>query len=419
MITFPCKCGNIFNVPDDQAGGLVQCEHCKLLADVPRSDDLASLKEDGTFAFEETEPVGDGITLADLHHTFTNRTTDDQGRQKDFRPTADHFERIGVLEETGPVRVAPRYDPETGELIRPLQLKEEEPMPVLAIAVPAGPDEPLTEAPMPVISLGYAVGEARQMPTFMTVAAALFQPVNLTVMLFMLVFYIIAYLARIPLNTFALYLHLPVTVALVPNIFLWIIVAHYGCVVEDTGPDAIDELPRPMRFVDLGDDLFRPLTRFLLAMAICFLPAALAISRLAPSTATAALVAGLFVGGAVLFPAVLLTSLTGTTILNLTPGRVFGVIGVCGGKYLLTVAAAIVSVGLTVVFLLGPASLPALADIPGIYIANRSVFLMPGIVLAIYFSHLFTWHLGVLYREHHDAFPWLAQRHIRRPGPQQ
>ena len=35
--------------------------------------------------------------------------------------------------------------------------------------------------------------------------------------------------------------------------------------------------------------------------------------------------------------------------------------------------------------------------------------------VAVYFGHFFTWHLGVVYRRHHEKFPWVLQRHIPRP----
>ncbi len=414
MITFPCKCGNILEVPSDQAGGLIQCDRCGLLADVPRSDDLANLQEDGTFVFEDASPIDDGMELADLHRTFTNERVDENGHQKDLRPTADHFERIGVIDEAPP-RVTPRYDPFTGELIRPLQFKDETPMPVLAIAVPADQAELSPEIPA-AAALTYAAGDIRTTPNFVTVAMAMFQPANTIVMFFMFFFYVAAYLAKIPLNTFALYFHLPTAIALVPNIFLWLIVAHYGCVVEDTGPDAIDEIPRPMRFMDFRDDLFGPLFKFLRAIAICFFPAMIA-AHLTDfwTTSGSALVLACVGVGSIFFPAVLLTSLTGTTFLNLGPIRILSVIGICGGEYILSVFLGIVSLALTAILTIGPVTLPPLAAIPGIQNADRILLLFPGTILAMYVSHLFCWHLGLLYREHHEEFPWMAQRHVRMP----
>ncbi len=413
MITFPCKCGNLFEVPDDQSGGLVQCTRCGLLADVPNADDLPNLHEDGTFAFEETTPVDDGIRLADLHHAFTNRTTDDSGRVKDLRPTAEHFERIGVVNDDAPTRVTPRYDPVTGELIRPLALKDEPPMRVLPIAESPGA---AAKAPIPVVSLTYSTGDTTKPASLKTLAVDLLQPANTTVMAFIYLFYVAAYLAKIPLNTFVLYFNLPMLVALVPNIPLWLIAAHYGCVIEDTGPDAIDELPRPMRFFEFVDDLLRPWFKVMLAVLICFLPAyATAAWLQGPAGLMVAMTIALLLGGAVAFPGVLLTSVAGTTVLNLSPDRLLGVMRICGIRYFAAVFTGILSLTLTALFLLGPASLPPLAWIPGVQNFDRLFLLLPGVAMTIYISHFFTWHLGLLYRQHHDQFPWLAQRHLRTP----
>ena len=56
MITFPCKCGYSFEVPQDMAGGLIQCPTCGLLADVPLLSDLPTLNQDGTFGFTDNVP---------------------------------------------------------------------------------------------------------------------------------------------------------------------------------------------------------------------------------------------------------------------------------------------------------------------------------------------------------------------------
>jgi hypothetical protein len=77
MIQFPCKCGFRFEVPSDQAGGLVQCPECGLLADVPSMNDVASLHPDGTFAFGSDTHVVDTMTVADRQRIFTNKTLDE------------------------------------------------------------------------------------------------------------------------------------------------------------------------------------------------------------------------------------------------------------------------------------------------------------------------------------------------------
>ncbi len=407
---------------------MLQCPQCGLAVDIPTMDDLPNLNPDGTFAFDDLSVLEDPITLADLHRTFTPRTTDEQGHEKDLRPTRDHFERIVVAETLAPQRVAPRYDPVTGELIRPLQLKDEEPVPV----IPLGPDSrPVTDPipatrpspkfqhtqPMPVPSLAYAVGATRR-PSHYPPWVDLLMPANMAVMFFVLLFYVAAYLAKIPLNTFAIYLNVPTVYALIPNIPLWLIVAHYGCVVEDIGPDAMDELPRPMRHMAFGEDLFHPLLRVLLALTLCFWPVGLVLLKMDQTTrAGPALVLTLVVIGCSVFPAVALTTLTGVTVLNLTPSRIMAVISLCGGRYLKAVPLFFAVFVLTSYLMLGPSTIPAMVNFPGIQYTLRLTVLLPGVVLAIYLSHLFAWQLGLMYREHFDEFPWLAQRHIRTEKP--
>ena len=39
---------------------------------------------------------------------------------------------------------------------------------------------------------------------------------------------------------------------------------------------------------------------------------------------------------------------------------------------------------------------------------------LPLLAVCVYLAHFFCWHLGLLYRAHHDDFPWLMQRHVKR-----
>src|SRR5438067_531164 len=127
MIDFPCHCGQRFSVEDDQAGGTVQCPRCGLLNDVPTLEDLSSITEDGTYTLRPSQkPRHD--PLPDMLRVLGRDRVDDEGFEKDLRPSETTFERVGQADEPsdtadpaqpGP-RPAPRYDPITGELIRPL-----------------------------------------------------------------------------------------------------------------------------------------------------------------------------------------------------------------------------------------------------------------------------------------------------------
>ena len=437
MIRFSCKCGFEFNVTEDRAGGTVQCPRCSLLVDIPRTDELAWLEADGSYGIDDVPPDEvPGQTLAEMYRVFSRRTTDVDGVERDLRPGVEHFRRIGDPPDAQgyrPERIAPRYDPETGERIIPLSLVDEPPQPVLPLAVLADPSEvdgdetePLLAravsavSAVPVRSLGYAVGPTGRGITVTSLAVDLLvRPANITVLAFVYCFYVAAVLFEIPLNAFAEHLDVPRVVTNLLNLPLWLLAAHYGCVVEDTGPDAIDELPRPLRNFELGEDLFSPALRVAVAGVICLGPmivvgVASGLDR-PPAVAGTLALAGL---GIYLFPAVVLTLLTGTTVLNLTPGRVIGVMLTCGPQYALSALMAMLSGLLTVWIVLGPRVLTFMGISPAMHASDHLVVLVPGLFVTAYVSHWFACHLGLLYRAHHESFPWLAQRHVRTPRPE-
>jgi len=39
--------------------------------------------------------------------------------------------------------------------------------------------------------------------------------------------------------------------------------------------------------------------------------------------------------------------------------------------------------------------------------------MLPIMMITVYFLHFFCWHLGLMYRQNHAQFPWLAQRHVK------
>ena len=474
MIRFSCKCGFEFNLTEDHAGEVRQCSRCGLLVDVPSSDELAWLAEDGTIGLDASAADGrrePGLSLAEMYRAYSRNRTDADGNPIDLRNENDHLSGAGQIDAQGhrPERIAPRYDPETGERIIPLALKDETPRPVLSVAEIVDPDEdiPLAEAvpprptakpaaqphrrprgtqpvpvqPLPVEpiavepipvqpipvqparpgarvrSLTYATGDAARPTSPATVAVDLLvRPANLIVLLFVGWFYVGAYLLKIPLNAFAYVAGLPPLVTQVLNLPLLALVAHYGCVVEDIGPDGVDELPRPLRNFAFGDDLFAPGVRVLLAVALCYGPAIVcgAITHM-DRPPTIAITLSLAAVGTYAFPAVVLTLLTGSTVLNLAPRRLLGVVAQCGAGYIASVFLAGGAVFGTAFFLLGPSTLPALANVRGTAYTARLALLVPALGLTMYLSHLFAWHLGLLYREHHDQFPWVGQRHIRLP----
>jgi hypothetical protein len=426
MITFPCnKCGYAFEVPLDLAGSAIQCPQCNVLADVPTLDDLPNLNPDGTFGFESANSSTETVTAGELHRAFTRQTTDSRGREKDLRMHAEDLRNVGVDE--GPMRVAPRYDPVTGELITPLALKDETPIPVLSIATevdPATVDHldyvavptpvlPLP-APGPVKSLSYAAGESRRVVTMATLAIELLMPANLVVMLFVLLGYTAGHYTTIGLSLFAglFFKHAPGFLLL--NLPMWFLIAHVGCVLEEIGPDAFDELPRPLRNFSIGEDLWFPAIRVMLAMLICFAPLCVLLQLLDPANPVTPAIDIVFgATGIFLFPAVLLTTVTGTTILNLQPDRVGSVIRLAGLQYFASVMLFLLAAVPSVYYVGNELLFPGKLSAPLFAALDR-----PGPMLAIlagtvYVLHFFTWHLALIYRNHHDDFPWLAQRHVK------
>jgi hypothetical protein len=430
MINFPCKCGYAFELDDDQAGRELQCPRCHLLVDVPRLSDLQNLNDDGTFAFEESL-VEDQMTAADLHRVFTNRTTDSQGREKDLRTKVEHLHNIGV---EAPIRVAPRYDPATGELIRPMKLKEEEPLPVIALEVVDAPDDTATHlavgAPTAIAvpptgvrskipspkprQLGYAVGSTVHQVNFGALPLELLMPANVFVMVFMFVVYIAAFFTTSGLASYAERFLGIVQPFVLLNMPIWLVLAHLGCTLEDTGPDAIDEVPRPGRNFSLGEDIFSPLFRVVLAGLICFWPLVVLQCTLYQDNPLTLPIKLVFVlAGSCIFPAVVLTSVTGTTVLNLRPDRVLEVIRVSGGQYLISVLLFIAAGIPAVYYLAGDLIFPQQLVGPVCNSLARPSILFPALAAAVYLLHYFGWHLGLIYRAHHAEFPWLAQRFVK------
>ena len=283
----------------------------------------------------------------------------------------------------------------------------------------AGAGQPVPVA-RPVRSLTYATGDAARPHTIGGMAIDLLaRPANTVVLTFVGLIYFVAFLLQGPLDGLAHLLGFPPVLVQVLNLPLMATAAHYGCVVEDVGPDAIDELPRPGRDFGFGDDLFAPATRVVAALAICFGPATAVATVTNWGTAWAVLLTlGLGAVGAAFFPAVVLTLLTGSTVLNLTPVRVVGVIVRCGGGYVASVLLGAASVIGTAVFVLGPDTLPPLARLGPLVAYTRGMSVaVPAVFATMYVSHLFAWHLGMMYRQHHDRFPWVGQRHVPVPRP--
>lgn len=403
MIEFSCRCKHHFSLPDDQAGGMIQCPSCHLLVDIPTLSDLEHIDNEGSYKLDESiAPLTEPERLSILHRVYTRRHTEDDGSEIDLRPTMQDVMDAGVeeipLALADHVRPAPpKYDPATGELIRPIDVKPG--------------DERVDPAAVPMAqrAVEYAGADLNPRLGIGTIGFQLLQPVNLFVMLLILLGQILLQ----PLNLLlaaGMFLIAPVWLGLV-----MIITAHYANVVEDTGPAEFDELPRPLRDGSFVDDIWRPFTHIGGAFILCYGWVLLAWRLDAPAYVSL----GLMLAGSFFFPAVLLTLTTSGTTLNLRPDRVLGVIRVCGLRYFAVVGlfvAADVTYGLGLWrFQFDSQQMFRFAGLPqgtGAPWWFQPYSAYPALIGGIFLMHWFCWTLGAMYRVHHGAFPWVLQRHI-------
>ena len=424
MIRFTCLCQNRIEVEEDLAGGLMQCPRCGRLNDVPTLSDLPHLADDGTYVVDVARPKDDPIRLAELSIVYSKGTTDSDGDVIDMRmasadlaaadastPPADTpedgFGEIPLKDEPSRrpkavARPAPRYDPETGELIAPIELVEDPDRPTSPMAIP------LAKA-----AINYASRETLGRTGPGRAAVDLLMPVNVTVMGFLFIAHVfLQFIGTVTVSGLWFIIAIPMALA-------GVIVGHYGNVIDETGPQERDELPRPLRQCGFFEDIWNPFVQVVCSLVICFAPAVLVVQRTRgalPPAVALALFGGLLALGIFFLPGVLLTTNTSGTIVNLRPDRFLGLVRTCGAGYglaVLTGGLATITYGFGIVSsdmafgrILGAASpLPVWVHVVG----------YPMLALGIYCAHLFCWHLGLLYREHHAQFPWVFQRHVRDP----
>lgn len=416
IIKFSCKCGRRFAVPADRAAGTIQCPDCGLLCDIPTLSDLENLASDGTLRLRPADQRDEPDRLATLAHAFG------RDHEKDLRFTLDDIAEADFGEvplkppDAAPPRAAPKYDPETGELVRPIEIA----------TGPPGAEVPVDPAAIPVArrAIDYAAGEHAVGMNAGRVLLLLFMPTNIVVMLFILVMHVIVQMSIFSMLG-GLFLFAPAVLVL-----MIVILAHYANVIDETGPEGRDELPRPIRGLSLGDDLWHPFCHFAGALMLCYVPAYLAGRHLpgALGVATGWALAGL---GTVAFPAVLLTLATSGTVLNLRPDRVLAVISATGARYVVSVflwAASLVLYGGswvgTLLFIQRIATTSGVsgtvqgvsgtappAPTPAPFFSHGGV-LYPILMAGIIVVHYFCWHLGLIYRDKHDGYPWVLQRHV-------
>ncbi|MDB5321365.1 MAG: hypothetical protein JWN40_2996 [Phycisphaerales bacterium] len=404
-IRFPCHCGHPFEVPADQAASSIQCPKCGRLNDVPSLSDLENISGDGTLLLKPSVPKPEPKRLAQVDRHFAPRRVDRKGNEIDLRNTHDDLADIGAppegdqipLREQDARPAKPKYDPITGELIRPLK-----------IATPPPPEQ--EKIPVAQRALTYASRDTAHVMNARRIFISLFMPANFVVMIFIFIFYFV-FQMTVGLIGFYLFNILGLMPSLYNLPLAFLLMAHYANTVEDNGPESIDELPRPLRNLSFAQDIFGPFSNMFTALAYCFLPAAALFIALPPqikAVAVLPLALGLF-----FFPAALLTAITGTTVLNLRPDRLAGVIRISAGQYMVSFFVWLLALPLFAFSLFGVYLIPVQfrEDHLWIYQFNRPALAFPVLFLSIIVMHFATWHLGLIYRHHHDKFPWVLQKH--------
>lgn len=417
MIGFNCTCGHRFNLADDQAGESLQCPNCKRLVSVPHLDELANLEPDGTFKVSDAVAPTDPHQLDRAAQAFTHEHRDELGEPIDLRPDVAAVLAAGTVAtpESDPgdnPELPPAYDPFTGELIRPVALKQE---PV---------NTPAHAIPLAKPALSYAThrtpGEVAPSGHGLAwIMLRLFHPANLVVWLLVgFVHAVNLFMLPLPLvgTLYTFFVVLPVTL-------FWI--AHLGNVIEETGPQEADELPVPLRSVSISDDIWRPFVCVGIAVLLAIAPTVLLrITWWDAPTAAWWAATGLFY---LSLPALVLTSTSSGALNNLLPHRAFGVIPACGIAYLPAVLLLFAGIeallaGSQMILHVGRRAAdwmlsvnspsPAPTAYPALTPLLENIIAAPTVLLAMYLLHAAAWFLGLLYRNHHHEFPWVLQHHV-------
>ena len=398
MIKFTCHCNYLFELPEEMAGRQVQCPSCQRLVDVPTHNELAELSDDGTFRMDAPAAPKAGH-FEEMRKVYAKDKVDEFGMPIDLRQTRSELAAAGTDEpfdfDENPT--APKYDPETGELIRPLDIVQD----------PAIAPHP-SQVPLATNTLNYATpalqGELPYSPL-----VRLLSPLNLVTMFFVLLcqgFFFFA--AVIPL------------LSVLAIVFVGpAIIAHYANVVEEIGIEERDELPRFLRHFNFVDDIWLPFAHVLLAWAICFGPTeilSILWRHFHWSLSSEIFVRSFFdIAGLIFFPAVVLTTITSGSFANLRPDRILNVIAQIGPRY----AFLVILHAVAFVFYLFGMLFPPIQIY--LFITNTRYrspdYIGPAacvlLVVAIFLMHYFAWLLGLAYRRRNQNFHWVFHDHAR------
>jgi hypothetical protein len=401
MIDFQCRCSKAFSFADDRAGESFQCPSCGLLVDVPTLEELQAMQADGSYTLTDADLPADDLTAVRNTPSVANKHD-----HRDRRMSLKDFLAIGttdddLLEIKDEIKAGvpkhPKYDPVTGELIVPMEIKR---------AVQAAPL--MAEAAV----LGYEVKKRDGTPSFWLPFTEMFRLPNLIVCAIVsFMWMLVCFLSGI---------HAVFTLLVFP-VFLMLI-SHLANVIDETGPTGNDEIPRPLRGANLYEDMIRPLGQVMFAYALASAPILLfnLYVRHLPLLANL----GLGVLFYILIPALLLTLITSGALNNLVPSRALSVIGASSWHYWVVALLGYVS---TASFLFATAiatdagySFLAIISKGQAAILGGNLFGVPqrlelfiapiAVFGAMYLLHVFTWQMGMMYRLHHEQFAWVLQK---------
>jgi hypothetical protein len=398
MIRFACHCGHQFLLDDSEAAGAVQCPNCGKLNDVPTHHDLQHMGEDGSLELKPLEIEEEPQRLALLSQIYARGRQDELGNDIDFRPTPEEVAARGVPAAREPERIIrPRYDPETGQLIRPIDVISEPPRAPVPLKGPMLGQTP-RRAPQPD-------------PTgWRGPLGVLVMPANLVTIGFVMIATIVANLGM--LSAMTVY-KLGFIEALVIELF---IIGHYANVVEEIGAERREEMPRMLRDAEFYGDIWVPTVNMFGSMMLCYALTVVVLGTMG-FTLAAWIIGGVLAAvGTWFFPALLLTLTSSGSAANLRPDRVFGVIRGCGVDYIPAMLLWTIGGGLyvsnTVVYM----KLMTATEQPSLSVSGWVLFILSLLLwrlLTVPLLHLFAVQLGLLYRRHYEKFTWVHQRHQR------
>jgi hypothetical protein len=354
---------------------------------VPTLDDIQNLGEDGTYDLsDERKPVAAGSAAAEQD------------------PAA--------FDLAEPKRVAPRYDPFTGELIREHELREHE-------------LSPAERAPPRVFAITKMKrrGDIAPVPPWASLKALgdMVMARSATVLVVMTLIHAFgAFMGyfTIAWGAFLLFFLLAAVFAAGAG--------YYSLIIQEIGPGQRDDLPTPLRTVEMRTDVWDPLVHFAISTILCLSPW-LAFEPVIGTTPAGPVVSWTLLGlGMFFLPAVFMTLTVDGVLVNLRPDRLLRVIAKGGVEYLITV---VTWTGGVILFVYGweglfasASTIPFLERPGGNLIEIRRDWVLRGgwpclgwVALGLYFQYYGCWVLALIWRKHHEDFGWVAQRFSKEP----